>query len=128
MKMRKLLACLPLLAFLTLPAMADNDHGRKRYKDRGRDAVEWRNRTERDRYGHYADAYSWPRETRGHRPHDNNGDGVVSRREWPGNSQSFRNLDRNRDGVLSERDRRLQRRDNRYYDSQRRDYRNYRYR
>lgn len=119
--MRKMLACLPLLAFLAVPTMAEEDRDSKRYKNRERDAVERRDRTERDRYGDNDSLDSLPRETRGHQPHDSNGDGVVSRREWPGNSQSFRNLDRNGDGVLSERDRRLQRRDSRYYKWQRRD-------
>lgn len=116
MKLRKLLTCLPLLALMAVPPAADAKNGNgKKNKHKAKDAVEWRSRTERERYGNYADPYSWPRETRGHRPHDNNGDGVVTRNEWPGNRNSFRQLDRNGDGVLSEADRSLQRRDSRYH-------------
>ena len=116
MRLRKLFASLPLLALMAVPPATDAKDGNgKKNKNRAKDAVEWRSRTERERYTSYADPYSWPRETRGHRPHDNNGDGVVTRNEWPGNKQSFRQLDRNGDGVLSEADRSLQRRDSRYH-------------
>ena len=128
MRFRRLLTCLPLLALLAVtPADAKNGNGKK-HKHKAKDAVEWRNRTERDRYdyryddryrdryGYRSDSYSWPRDTRGHRPHDNNGDGIVTRNEWPGNDNSYRQLDRNRDGILSEADRRWQRNNNdRYY-------------
>ena len=118
MKLRKLLTCLPLLAMMAMPVAADakDNHGKK-HKNKAKDAVEWRSRTERERYGYRADPYAWPRETRGHRPHDNNGDGVVTRNEWPGNLNSFRQLDRNRDGVLSDADRSLQRRHSRVHDN-----------
>ena len=116
MKLRKLLTCLPLLGMMAFPAAADDDDDRrKKHRRAGKDAVEWRDRSERQRYGYRADPYSWPRETRRHRPHDNNGDGVVSRNEWPGNLNSFRSLDRNGDGVLSEADRRWQRNDSRVH-------------
>ena len=48
-----------------------------------------------------------PRTTRGHQPHDLNGDGVVTRKEWPGNDESFAELDRDGNGVLNDRDRPL---------------------
>ena len=118
MRLRKLLTCLPLLAMMAvLPAADAKDGNGKKDKNKAKDAVEWRSRTERERYGYRADPYPWPRETRGHRPHDNNGDGVVSRQEWPGNAKSFRQLDRNGDGVLSDADRRLQPKDSRVHRS-----------
>lgn len=116
MRVCKLLTCLPLLASLAvLPADAKNGNGKKNNKYKEKDAVEWRNRTERERYGYRSDPYSWPRQTRGHRPHDDNGDGIVTRNEWPGNDKSYRQLDRNGDGVLSEADRTWQRNDSRVY-------------
>jgi hypothetical protein len=50
-----------------------------------------------------------PRRTEGHRPHDSNGDGVITRHEWPGNDVSFQRLDRDGDGVISRYDRSLNR-------------------
>ena len=115
MRFRKLLTCLPLLALLAVPpADAKNGNGKK-HKYKAKDAVEWRNRTDRERYGYRSDPYAWPRATRGHRPHDNNGDGIVTRNEWPGNDNSYRQLDRNRDGILSDADRRWQRNGSRVY-------------
>jgi hypothetical protein len=116
MSLRKLLTCAPLAALLVLPPIADaKERNGKKHKTKAKDAVEWRSRTERDRYKHEADPYPWPRETRGHRPHDNSGDGVVTRDEWPGNDNSFRKLDRNGDGKLSDEDRKLQRKDSRFH-------------
>jgi hypothetical protein len=112
MKLRKLLTSLPLIALTILPAVATaGDRNGRNYRYE-------RDQYQRDRYGYYGDQnrYNSSRTMRGHRPFDNNGDGVVTRREWPGNGNSFRRLDRDHDGVLSERDRRLQRRDSRYYD------------
>jgi hypothetical protein len=73
-----------------------------------RDSVEWRSRTERERWREQQELQGLPRETQGHQPHDRNGDGVVSRDEWPGTAESFRRLDRDKDGLLTGRDRRLE--------------------
>ena len=108
MSIRKLLVSTVLAAGLVVPGSAiAKDKESKKDKNKAKDAVEWRSRTERERYGYQPDPYAWPRETKGHRPHDNNGDGIVTRNEWPGDANAFRQLDRNGDGVLSEADRKL---------------------
>jgi hypothetical protein len=116
--MRKLLAVIPVLAMLAVPADLDakNKHGNKA---KNKHHSEWKTGTEQWRTRTEPIRGQWRHNSSTHPPHDANGDGVVSRREWPGNSNAFRQLDRNGDGVLSGADRQF-RRDQRYYD----DYRN----
>jgi hypothetical protein len=47
----------------------------------------------------------WKRSTEGHRPQDQNCDGVITRNEWPGNDASFKEMDSDGDGVLTNKDR-----------------------
>lgn len=112
-----LLTCALLLA--GVPAAAKNDkdngkgngnkHGWSKHTDKG-----WNKNTDREmrrgtNRGRVNDDYDYgmPRRTEGHRPHDLNGDGRVTRNEWPGNDTSFRQLDRDGDGVISRYDREL---------------------
>ena len=107
-----LLSCFVLLSGLPVDAKNDknngkgngngNKHGWKKNTDR-----EMQRRTDRGRVNDDYD-YGMPRRTEGHRPHDLNGDGRVTRNEWPGNDTSFRQLDRDGDGVISHYDRELQ--------------------
>jgi hypothetical protein len=123
MMLRKLITTLPLAAaLLVLPAEAENGNKRRTEKEKhsqgksnhkvserdnwgDRDAVQYRSRTERERFYNYNNQYGWPRATQGHVPNDLNGDGIITRREWPGNTVSFRRLDRNGDGVITSADR-----------------------
>lgn len=113
----KLLTMLPLAAALTLTA-ADGKNGKKHHNEKEKhasvrdkwgdsDAVQYRSRSERERFYEYQNRYGWPRATQGHVPHDLNGDGLITRREWPGNSVSFRRMDRNGDGIITDADRQL---------------------
>ena len=105
--MRKCLITLPLFAFLLgVPAVAKDKHGNKGSHGNAKDAVEWRHRTETERH-RGIDQIAGPKATQGHRPHDLNGDGVITRNEWPGNDNSWRRMDRNGDGVISDADRRV---------------------
>jgi hypothetical protein len=120
--MRKLSVLFSLFAFLMIaPAdakNADKDNGKQKAKnewrktdkdedrERKRDTDRERNRREDYRYED-EDLAGWARRTEGHRPHDRNGDGLITRNEWPGNDVSFRRLDRNGDGVISKYDRSL---------------------
>lgn len=123
--MFRTLMLLPVLAILASPSLDAKDghkHKHKMKKDtekewrkrtddgdfRRRTTEGWRNRTETERRrGGVWNEPMIPRDTRGHVPHDANGDGVVSRHEWPGNDQSWRNQDRNGDGVIDDLDRRM---------------------
>src|SRR5262245_6029099 len=126
--MRRLSVLLPLFAFLAAVPAVDakdghhdkNEWKRRNYYESWREN-DWRRNTpsrivtngdwnryyDRYYYDRDYDRSGWARRTEGHRPHDLNGDGVISRREWPGNNNSFRQLDRNHDGVLSRSDRML---------------------
>ncbi|HYO81153.1 MAG TPA: hypothetical protein VES20_07115 [Bryobacteraceae bacterium] len=95
-------------ALLAGPAFSEDKDGGKKDRKQAKDAVEWRHRTEREKDRAREYLGNWPRETRGHVPHDNNGNGVVDRSEWPGDDNAFRKLDRNGDGILSDADRKLQ--------------------
>lgn len=128
------LMLLPLLALTASPALDAKDGHKHKDKIKKETSREWRNddkdgdlrrRTSESRRGRSEEGWrnrsesederrreSWtdpmiPRETRGHIPHDTNGDGVVSRHEWPGNDQSWRNQDRNGDGVINDIDRQI---------------------
>jgi hypothetical protein len=107
--LRKFIGSCALALLIASPEVAvAGDRQEKSAKSKGK-------HTERSADRH-READLWPRETGpGHQPHDQNGDGVVSRNEWPGNDDSFRELDRNKDGVLSEADRRLRPKDGRVY-------------
>lgn len=145
--MRKLLTTISALAlFAVMPAMADDD--RREWKERRKAAQrEWKEdrrdlrrqyrndqyryrsndrdyRYDDDRYDNNPfnnNRYRNDARMQGHRPHDYNGDGVITRNEWPGSSQSFRQLDRDRDGVISQYDRSMNRGSDRRFN-------NYRYR
>ena len=81
-----------VVLLISVPAFAKNDKNKKKHdfkKHADKDVGEWARRTE------------------GHRPQDQNGDGLITRNEWPGNDVSFRRLDRNGDGVLTNDDRKL---------------------
>ncbi len=90
------------LCFSTLAAK-DNDTKKEQHNPRHKNEQKaWPNS------GKHKDSDAndeWKRQTEGHRPHDMNGDGVISRQEWPGNDQSFKQLDRDNNGVLDDRDR-----------------------
>ena len=117
--MRRLSILLSLAAFIAaVPADAkdgNNGNGKNKTKqEMKRNTESGSNRTadhrtaaDRDREAD-ADLAGWARRTEGHRPHDLNGDGRITRNEWPGNDESFRRLDRNGDGIISEYDRSLQ--------------------
>ena len=79
-----------VVLLMSVPAFAKNDKAKNDSKKK----------TDRD-------VSEWARRTEGHRPQDQNGDGLITRNEWPGNDESFRRLDRDRDGVLTDRDRKL---------------------
>ena len=108
-----LLSCFVLLAGVPAAAKNDKNNGnhakangnKNRGKKNNADTGDMKRRTERNQVDDYD--YGIPRRTEGHRPHDRNGDGLVTRNEWPGNDASFRQLDRDGDGVISRYDRGL---------------------
>jgi hypothetical protein len=117
--MRRLSILLSLAAFIaSVPADAkDGDNGNTKHKTKQemkRKTDGESNRTTRSRtmtnheWEREDDLAGWARRTEGHRPHDRNGDGRITRNEWPGNDQSFRRLDRDGDGIISQYDRSLQ--------------------
>lgn len=129
--MRRLSILFSLLSFLAVTPILDaknGNNGNGKYKAKHewkhRANGDWRDNAYRDRYvrnrdwdrdrdwerygrDRYYDGDGWARRTEGHRPHDLNGDGLITRNEWPGNNNSFRQLDRNGDGVISRYDRAL---------------------
>lgn len=108
MSHRKWLIMLPLIsALISVPAVGEEKQSKKGKPARAKDAVEWRHKTETARQRE-VDQIAAPRETQGHRPHDLNGDGKISRKEWPGDDGSFREMDRNGDGFITDADRQLE--------------------
>ena len=108
-----LLSCAVMLTTSTAFAKNDKNEGKGNAHGSKKNA-ESRKNTEKDArrsdkaasvYEDYD--YGMPRRTEGHRPHDLNGDGRVTRNEWPGNDASFKKLDRDGDGVISRYDREL---------------------
>lgn len=101
---------LPLLFVLAAPvAQADDRKGKSASKS-SKEAAKERKRREKEFAKERKDSEKeWRQRTEGHRPHDDNGDGLISRSEWPGNDVSFRELDWDGDGLLSDRDRRMRR-------------------
>jgi hypothetical protein len=109
--LRKLFACCTIALLLSAPgALQAKEAQEKNGRSKEKHAAQSERQNE-----------SWPRETtRGHRPHDDNGDGVVTRNEWPGDDDSFKRLDRNGDGSLSRADRQVKPRTERRLHRQRR--------
>lgn len=94
--MGKILVLLPMAAVLAASAPADAKKDREKPAQSKQDPGQ--SKQDKDA------KLDVPRQTEGHRPHDSNGDGVITRNEWPGNDKSFRDLDRNGDGVISKYD------------------------
>jgi hypothetical protein len=99
--MRRLSVLLSLFGLLAaVPAMEAENKGNSKNKAKQESKRESQRNRDQDE-----DLGGWARRTEGHRPHDLDGDGLITRKEWPGNDDSFRRLDRNGDGIISEYDR-----------------------
>src|SRR5688572_24440168 len=93
--MRRACTVLSLFAFLAAPCIEAKEEKKRT------------NKAKQELKSKDDDVAGWARRTEGHRPHDMNGDGKITRNEWPGNDESFHRLDRDRDGVISQYDRSL---------------------